>query len=48
MYLKNTVGEREISLLLIDAFEMFFNPQNDGHLGSILGGLSCNVEDMVR
>jgi hypothetical protein len=39
-FLKVTTSEKKTGLLLIEVFEKQFNPQNYGHQGSILGGLS--------
>ena len=38
-FLRCTTGEKKNGLLLIEVFSKLFNTQNDGHQGSILGGL---------
>ncbi len=42
--LKVTTSKKKSGFLLIETFRKRFNPQNYGHQGSILGGLSCSAE----
>lgn len=39
-FLNVTTSEKKNGYLLIEAFGKLFNTQTNGHLGSILGGLS--------
>ena len=41
-----TACEKEIGFWLIEVFERFFNPKENGHLET--GGLSCNAESLVK
>jgi hypothetical protein len=40
-FLYCTTYEKKNGFLLIEVFRKLFNPQNYGHQGTILGGLSC-------
>jgi hypothetical protein len=37
-FLESTTSETKNGFLLIEVFRKLFNPQNNGHQGSILGG----------
>jgi threonine/homoserine/homoserine lactone efflux protein len=39
-FLKVTTSETKNGFLLVETFRKLFNPQNYGHQGSFLGGLS--------